>query len=283
MQQLQKLIKLKNSLEAKNPPLAFFVSVIDKYNEDGVGWHASLLTYYSFLSLFPLLLLLTTVVNSILGNDSHTKATIIKGLTDYFPVLGNQLSRGVHSLHASGIALIVGIVFLVYGTRGVANAFSRGVQDIWDVPLRQRDKFPKNFVKSILLVVTGGVGLLTASVIASLASTAGKGLDFRVLSVCINFFILFWLFRLLLDFSLPIHVPHRETRVGAAFAAVGLIIIQLLGGYIIAHELKHLNALYSYFALTLGLLFWLYLQSQVIYYAIEIALVRSRKLWLRPK
>ncbi|HET8992125.1 MAG TPA: YhjD/YihY/BrkB family envelope integrity protein [Candidatus Saccharimonadales bacterium] len=279
MSKLQTFIRWIDRLQQKHRVVAFSVAVISKYNDDGVGWHAAMLTYYSFLSLFPLLLLLTTVVNSVLGNDSHTKMIIIKGLTDYFPLIGNQLSNDVHKLHTSGLALIAGFIFLIYGTRGVANAFSKSVQDIWGIPLHHRDVFPKTFFKSFLLVITGGIGLLTASVIASLASAAGKGLDFRLLSIGINFFILFWLFRLLLDLSLPTHVPLKETRIGAGASAIGLIIIQLLGGYIISHELKHLNSLYSYFAITLGLLFWLYLQSQVIYYSIEIALVSSRKLW----
>jgi hypothetical protein len=59
------------------------------------------------------------------------------------------------------------------------------------------------------------------------------------------------------------------------------VILQMLGGYILTRELRNLDALYSYYALTLGLLFWIYLQAQTIYYANEIAVVRSKKLWPR--
>ena len=281
MNRLQKSLKRFNKAQQRHHFSAFTVAVIKRYYEDGAGRQAAMLTYYSFLSLFPLLLILTTLTDSLVGRDVHTRNLIIKGVTNYFPLLGNQLSSHVHSLHAGGLALISGIVFILYGTRGVANAFTRGVQYIWRIPEHQRDKFPKTLYKSLGLVVVGGFGLLGASVLASLASSAGKGLDFRVLSVAINLFILFWLFRLLLDLTLPSHISLKETRAGAATAAIGLVILQLIGGYVIAHELRHLNALYSYFAVTLGLLFWLYLQSQVIYYSIEIALVSSRKLWPR--
>lgn len=281
MNKSQKLLRSLNRLQKKNHASAFIVAVIKKYNDDNAGRHAVLLTYYSFLSIFPLLLILTTIVDSVSRSNAHIRSIVIKGLTNYFPLLGSQLSAHVHEIHATGIALVTGLLFILYGTKGVANAFTNGVQNIWEIPDSHRDKFPKTLYKNLPLVLFGGVGLIVASVLASLTSSAGKGTDFRVLAVAINLFILFWLFRLLLDLSLPRHVSFKETRAGAAAAAIGLVTLQIIGGYVLAHELKHLSALYSYFAVTLGLLFWLYLQSQVLYYAIEVAIVSSRKLWPR--
>ena len=89
------------------------------------------------------------------------------------------------------------------------------------------------------------------------------------------------MFRLLINLALPNHLPSRNTRSGAAAAAIGLVTLQLLGNLILKNELRNLNAVYSIFALSLGLLFWLYLQAQTIYYAVEIASVRSMKLYPR--
>lgn len=281
MGQTKRLLKLANNAQQKHHFSAFTIAVIKKYNDDGAGRHAALLTYYSFLSIFPLLLVLTTLTDTLIGKTPHLEATIIKGVTNYFPLLGNQLAEHVHRIHAGGLALFSGIVFILYGTRGVANAFSRGVQDIWHIPESRRTKFPRTLLKSLGLVVIGGLGLITASILAGLATATSHGWLFRIISVAINVFILFWLFRVLLYFALSRRVTLRETRAGAATAAIGLVILQALGGYVLAHELKHLSALYSYFAVALGLLFWLYLQTQVLYYAIEIATVSSRKLWPR--
>ena len=122
---------------------------------------------------------------------------------------------------------------------------------------------------------------MVASVIAALAAAAGHGLVFRSLSALLNLFILFWLFTFLINFSLPRHVTAREIRVGAACAAVGLVVLQSVGSILLAQELKSLDALYSYFALTLALLFWIYLQAQILCYSVEIAVVSSRRLWPR--
>jgi uncharacterized BrkB/YihY/UPF0761 family membrane protein len=184
-------------------------------------------------------------------------------------------------LHQSGFALAVGIFFLIYGTRGVADVWRHGIQDVWGIPRRKREGFPKGLIKSLGIVVIGGLGFLLASVSATMAAAAGHGWAFRSFSIVIDLVILFWLFTFLLNISLPRHVKLKEVRVGAATAAVGLVILQALGGYILARELKSLDALYSYFAIALGLLFWIYLQAQMLYYAAEIAVVSSKKLWPR--
>jgi YihY family inner membrane protein len=281
MSQIEKILKKIDRYQQRHNSIAFVVAVIKKYNDDQVGRQAALLTYYSFLSLFPLLLILTTVTDTLIGRDAHLRAIVIKGLTNYFPLLGSQLSNHVHRLHTDGFALVTGLLFVLYGARGVASAFMRGVQDIWLIPKTGRFRFPMSVYKSLGIIVVGGSGLLTASILASLTSGAGHGIIFRTLSIAVNLILLVAIFIFLLNFCLPKHVSVKEIRSGAIVAAIGLLVLQSLGGYILAHELKHLSALYSYFAVALGLLFWLYLQTQVLYYSIEVAVVSSNKFWPR--
>ncbi len=281
MNLVTKSVRGLDAFQQRHRFTAFGYAVIKKYGEDGIGTHAALLTYYGFLSLFPLLLVLTTLTGNIIGKHPHLQHTVIDGVTSYFPLLGSQLSSHVHALDRSGLALGAGILFTLYGARGVADAFRKGAQHIWQVPESKRDKFPASLFKTLCLLVVGGVGFIAAAILAGLANAAGHDPAFRILSVLLNVFILFWLFNFLINFSLPRHLPIKETRVGAAVAAIGLVILQNLGGYILARELKNLDALYSYFAIALGLMFWLYLQAQILCYAMEIAYVSSHKLWPR--
>jgi YihY family inner membrane protein len=280
-QALQKLIQRIDSFQRRHRLLAFIFAVVKKYGEDDAGRQAALLTYYAFLSLFPLLLILTTLTEYLSVNHSELQADIVKGATNYFPVLGTQLAAHVNTLQKSGFALVVGILFTLYGAHGVADAFQRGVQQLWKIPLADRDGFPKSTLKSLGIIVIAGVGFIVASISVALVAEAGHGGVFRLLSILINLVIWSTLFILLLNISLPRHIPFKETKVAALTAAVGLVILQVLGGYILARELKRLDALYSYFALALGLLFWIYLQVQVVFYSLEIAAVRSHGLWPR--
>lgn len=281
METFKKTFRSLDKFQQQHRPTAFLYAVIKRYGETGGGTQAALLTYYGFLALFPLLMVLTTITNDVIGNHPELQHTVIEGVTSYFPLLGNQLSVHVNTLNRSGLALIIGILFTLYGARGVADAFRQGVQHIWQIPERKRDGFPKSTLKSLCMLLVGGLGLITASVLAGLASSAGHAVGFRILSLLLNMFILFWLFDFLINISLPAHVSFKEIRVGAAVAAVGLVILQAAGGYILARQLKNLDALYSYFALALGLLFWIYLQTQILYYAIVVSYVSSHKLWPR--
>jgi YihY family inner membrane protein len=278
---VQKIIHWLNNLQLRHNLLALCVAVIKKYGEDDAGHRAALLTYYAFLSLFPLLLVLTTLTEFISSSHSGLQATIIRGTTNYFPVLGAQLASHINTLQKSGFALIAGIIFTLYGARGVANVFQTSVQQIWGIPRAKRTGFPRSTLNSLAIILVAGVGFVVASLSIGWAGAAGHGLTFRILTVIINLIIWSTLFVLLLNISLPNHVPFKETRAGALTAAAGLVILQALGAYLIHRELRHLDALYSYFALALGLLFWIYLQVQVLFYALEIAAVRSHNLWPR--
>ncbi len=278
---LQKLIRSLDNFQRRHRLPAFVVAVIKKYGEDDAGRQAALLTYYAFLSLFPLLLVLTTLTEYISTSHPELQADIVKGATNYFPVLGTQLAAHVHTLQKSGLALAIGILFTLYGAHGVADAFQRGVQQLWKIPRSERDGFPKSTLKSFGIIAIAGAGFIVVSVSVALAAATGHGWVFRLLSILINLIIWSGLFILLLNISLPRHVPFKETRAAALTAAIGLVMLQVLGGYLLARELKHLDALYSYFALSLGLLFWIYLQVQVVFYSLEIAAVRSHGLWPR--
>jgi len=280
MNQLQKFVKGLDSFQQKHRLTGFTYAVVKKYGEDEAGSKAALLTSYSFLSLFPLLMILITITNAAITNP-QLQAKVTHAVTDYFPLLGQQLSSHVHGLHGGGLALLLGILVAFYGTRGVADVFRRSVQDMWGIDEKERTAFPKSLVQSFGLIVIGGLGFLLASVSSTLASTGGRGWDFTALSMLVNLFVLFWLFTFLLNFSLPRHVTLKQTQAGALSAAIGLVILQTVGTRLLRHELKNLDALYSYFAVALGLLFWIYLQAQMLYYSVEIAVVSSRKLWPR--
>ena len=281
MNVLNKVIDMLDHIKQRNRFLSFFHAVLKKYSEDRTGAQAALLTYYAFLALFPLLMALTTVTGYMAKNNPELYNTIIEGMTSYFPVLGNQLSERVNSLHKTGAALIIGLLLSLYGARGVADAFRNGVNHIWGVPVAKRDGFPKDLAKNVAIILLGGMGLLTASLTASMAANAGSGIQFTIMSLFMNLFLLFWSFIIILNLSLPKHVTVAEVRAGAATAALGLVTLQAVGGILLKRYLKNLDALYSNFAITLGLLFWLYLQSQVIYLAVEIAYVRAKKAYPR--
>lgn len=278
---LQKSIQKLDHVQQRHHVSAFVYAVVKRYGEDRAGYEAALLTYYAFLALFPLLLVLTTLLQIIATSHPQLQSNILTNVTNNFPVLGGQLSAHVHSLHRNGLAVVTGLLFIFYGVRGVADVFRNGVSHIWEIPRSELPGFPVSTLKSLSVVVVGGLGGIAASVAAGLTTAAGSPLPLRLLALLANLIILFCLFAVLFQLSLPRRISFQEIRTGSAAAAIGLVILQSLGGYLLGRELRSLDALYSYFALALGLIFWIYLQAQIIYYAAEISVVKYRRLWPR--
>ncbi len=157
---MQKLIRSLDNFQRRHRLPAFVVAVIKKYDEDDAGRQAALLTYYAFLSLFPLLLMLTTLTEYMSTSHPELQAGIVKGATNYFPVLGTQLAAHVHSLQKSGVALVIGILFTLYGAHGVADAFQRGVQHLWKIPqVRDGMAFLNQPSKALALSLSAVVAL----------------------------------------------------------------------------------------------------------------------------
>jgi uncharacterized BrkB/YihY/UPF0761 family membrane protein len=129
--------------------------------------------------------------------------------------------------------------------------------------------------------VWGGTGLLATSIIAGFAADGSHLLTFRLLSAIVTIVLLFGVFVYLTKASLPKTFSFKDLFIGAAVSSIGLTLLQLIGGFVINHELRNLNDLYGSFALALGVLFWLALEAQVIIYAIEINVVYVQRLWPR--
>jgi len=281
MKFIDSLMSRIDTFQRQNKFLGFALAVNKKYSDDEAAHQAALLTYYGFLSLFPLLLVLTTVVKLLLRGDGNLQHKILDGATTYIPVIGSQLTQNVHSMKGAGLALVVGILLTLYGARGVADVFRGSVNHVWEIPYARRPGFPKSILKSLTIIIIGGIGFLAAPILSGYAVSFSHFWVFKVLALLLTLAILFGLFIFLTKMASAQNRPASDLWVGALVAAIGLLILQSLGTYLITHQLKHLQDVYSTFAIVLGLLYWMYLQTQLLLYALEIDSVRILKLWPR--
>jgi len=258
-------------------------AVIKKYGEDSGGYQAALITYYGFLSLFPLLLVATSILQIVLHSHPNVKADVIAHATQYFPVLGEQLQSNVHTVNGAGVALVIGILLTLWGAKGAADVFQFSLNHIWQVPRVKRPGFPKGAIKSLAVIILGGIGLVGASILSSFAASLDKTFIFRIIASLISVVVVFGVFWLIFRIGLAGSARASSAALlrSALTAAIGIQILQILGGYLVTHELGKLKHLYGTFAATLGLLFWIYLQARVVMYAAEVGAVYDKRLWPR--
>ena len=87
-------------LQQRSRAVGFVVAVVYKYIDDKGGYLAALITYYAFVSLFPLLLLSTTALGVVLVGHPELQQQIMHSALGEFPVIGEQLGNLVRSPEA---------------------------------------------------------------------------------------------------------------------------------------------------------------------------------------
>src|ERR1700719_4400796 len=102
MNALKKLVAALDRFEQNRPWLAFPVAVWKKFGDDQAGNLAALIAYYGFASLFPLLLVLVTVLDIVLAHDPTLKAKVLNSTFSHFPGIGNTLRHATAGTRWAG-------------------------------------------------------------------------------------------------------------------------------------------------------------------------------------
>jgi YihY family inner membrane protein len=281
MNPVERVVRKVDSWQQRHAPTAFVFGVIKKYGDDNAGQMAASLSHTAFVSLFPLLLVLTTVLGIVAAGNASLRHTIINAVAGQFPVISHQLKHNVHQLRrASYIGLVVGMLAALWGSSGLAQSGIYTMVHVWNLPGPERPGYWQRLGRAglFLLVLAAGVAVTTlltsfgtfisnslwqtalADVLAAVANIGMYILGFRVLT--------------------PKSVPIRRLLPGAALAGIGWTIL-LAGGTVLVHHYLHSDSVYGIFAIVLSLVAWIYLVVEVTIYAAEVNVVLARRLWPR--
>src|SRR3954453_10367604 len=103
-----------DAFQRRHTWLGLPLGVIYKFIDDQGGYLAALITYYSFVSLFPLLLLLVSVLGYTLDGNLSLQQALLGSALQQLPIVGPQLQQNVGTIHGSKAGVILGILGAVY-------------------------------------------------------------------------------------------------------------------------------------------------------------------------
>ena len=272
------MVKWLDRLQQRSRFAGFIIAVVYKYLDDQGGYLAALLTYYAFVSLFPLLLLLTTTLGVLLWNRPQWRAQIVDSAISQFPLIGDQLSRP-ESLSGGTTAVVVGILGALYGGLGVGQALQNAMNTLWSVPRFDRRDTIRSRVHSLLLLVILGSALVATTLLTGLgrnwASLGVVGTAGVVMaSVLLNTAVCAVAFRV----TTVRPLTWAQVMPGAVLAAVVWQGLQWFGASYVSHVVASASVTNSVFAIVLGLLAFLYLVSVALMLCAEINVVRVDRL-----
>ncbi|WP_040337189.1 YihY/virulence factor BrkB family protein [Candidatus Blastococcus massiliensis] len=276
------LVDRLDRLQRRHPAAGFPIAVVYKYVDDSGPFLAALITYYAFVSLFPLLLLATTILGTVLAGNPELQERLIDSALSQLPVVGDQLGEP-QGLGGGTLGVVVGVLGALYGALGVAQAVQHTMNIAWTVPRNNRPNPILARGRSLVLLATAGLAVIGTTTLATLgAGVAGSlGMAVRALillaSVLINAAVFTFAFRLATTRRLTV----RDVLPGAVLAAVFWQVLQTFGVTFVSRVMDSASAVNGVFALVIGLLAFLYLAAVVGVLCVEINVVRVDRLYPR--
>jgi len=284
MRWVQQAAGAADRLQARWPPTAVPVAVWKKFQDDQAGYLAALVCYFGFVAVFPLLLIFVTVLDMTLKTHPTLHRDLLNSALMQYPVIGGEIDSSLGSINGSGLPLIVGIVVLLLGARGVAFAMQNALCTVWGIQREQRPPFFTRWLYGLGLLMVVGLGLVVTTFLSGIANGAGNlvsGFGAHAGAVAISLVANVGVFWLAFRLATVRRVPWANLRVGAMLAALIWQVLQVTGGYVVTHQLHRASALYGTFGVVLGLVGWLYLQATVTLYCAEVDAVLVMRRWPR--
>jgi YihY family inner membrane protein len=285
MNPVEKALRKVDATQRRFTPTAFVFGVIKKYGDDNGGVLASNLAYSSFVSLFPLLLILVTILGLIAAHDPSFRESAVKdAVANQIPLLGQALTSNVDTAHlqnSSKIGLIVGLLVLIYGVTGLAQAGLFTMEQVWNLPGPARPGYVQRLGRALLFLCLLGGGVIVTTGLAGLTNYLhDKSSWFHILIYVVTAAFSAGMYLGAFRALTPKGVPTRSLLPGAITGGILWTVLQVLGTWLV-HRFLHSNSVYGVFATVLGLLAWIYLAIEITVYSAEINVVLARRLWPR--
>lgn len=267
--------------QRKFPPLGYPIAVVYKFFDDMGNYLGALLAFYAFVSLFPLLILATTILGVVLSGDPGLQQDLLKSALSEFPIISDQITKP-NALSGSWVSITTSTLVALYGALGAAQAFQYIGNSVFQVARNSR---PNPFAargKSIGLIALLGTSLLATvgltNVLPELVHLAGLAkFGINLGTLIIDMFALMVAYHVATSRSLQ----WRQIWPGALFAAVMWQVLQRFGGIYVEHVIKRNSAIDPTLALVVGLMLFLYIAGIIIVVSMEINAVWALRLWPR--
>ena len=255
------------------------VDMLDGWRRHLSGRNASVLAFFGFLSIFPLLLAATTILGFVLEGNEDLQQRIIDGALSDIPVLGPQLQNDPASLTGNWWALIIGLGGALWSSTKAFVALQGALDDVWEVKVDRRDPMPKQRGKALLGLVFIGAAQVGTIAITTVVNAAGfptiSRLALLAATAAINIAVIAAMYRYLT----AARTTWGDVWPGALGAGIAFSVLQYFGTEIVDRIQESASSTYGNFALVLGLVTWLSFLaiSSLMMAELNAALVRRRR------
>lgn len=233
------------------------VETLDGWRRHITGRNASVLAFFTFLSIFPLMLAATTILGFVLEDNEDLQQRIIDGALNDIPVLGQQLAQDPASLDGNIWALIIGLGGALWSASKAFVGLQGGLDDTWEVSVDHRASLPVQRGRAIVgMLILGGAqvgSIAIAAVVRSLDLPAGADVLLILATLAIHVLSIGAMYRYLTSAE----PTWGDVWPGALLAGAVYSVLQNIGVWLVERIQNNASDTYGNFAIVLGLVTWL--------------------------
>lgn len=268
------------ALREKHGWIDHVVRMQQHFGAANAGQQAGAITYFAFLSFFPVLALAFFTVGLLSAVLDGADTTLRSAVTSLFPGMigpneGQLQLRDFRDF--SGLAGLLGLAGVLYSGLGWVSALRQALSTVFELPEDEQLGFVPGKLRDLVALATIGVTLLVAVGVSGLVSGFSSdllgwaGLDEELswlvqlltvaLGLAANAVLFFAMFRLLGGE----HVPRRSLVSGAVLGAVVFEVLKRAAGLIIAQTQG--QPAFQAFGIALVMLVWISYFSRLVLYS----------------
>ncbi|MBD2791786.1 inner membrane protein YhjD [Xenorhabdus sp. 42] len=245
---LSMTIRIGNALR-RIPFIAHFIRAVQRFDDRMGSQFGAAITYFSFLSLIPILMLSFAIAGFVLASNPDLLARLINGIANSIsdPSLANTLKNSVDTaVNQRTTVGLTGLAIALYsGMNWVGNlrkAILAQSRDVWERDHEDKEKIHSQYIRDFFslfgllfaLVVTLSLTSIAGSAQATIVRALGlEGIEWlhpawtsigMAISVSANYLLFLWIL-----WILPRHRPERKALFkGTLMAAIGFEVIKYI-------------------------------------------------------
>lgn len=260
------------------------------WKEDNASRLSAALAYYTIFSLAPLIVIVIAITGLIWEADV-VRTQILSQIQDLTGPEGAEfianLITNTGSPSEDIVALIIGIITLLFGALGVFNELHTSLNLIWNVKVEK----PKGFAQAIKLVIVDrflsftmilGIGfllLVSLVVTAGLSATQeaiGNAFPFsefimQIVNLAISIGVITVLFALMFKFLPDAEIAWRDVWIGGFVSALLFSLGKTLIGIYLGNSA--VTSTFGAAGSLVLLLLWIYFSAQILFLGAEFTQV----------
>jgi membrane protein len=264
----------------RSPFVDHLIRMQEHYGKVNGSAQAGAVTYFAFLSFFPIMALAFFVVGYVARVYPAAQDNLVRAIQQVLPgIVGSGPGTiSIRSIeHAAGTVGLIGLAGVLYSGLGWLSGMRSALEVVFAMPRSEQPNFFVGKLRDLVtLAIIGLVLLVSVGVTGLVVGYSDKVLDLVglghqlswvvhllgvLVGVAANVLLFFAIFRLLARPTLP----RRSLWQGALLGAIGFEALKLASSYLL-EATQHQRA-FQAFGIALILVVWINYFSRVVMYA----------------